>query len=128
MTPAAMLMLPGCCTWYCWWCHHCCWPAVPVGHPLVQTAVCRAIHQQLVSAVLRVSYKPGDQVYLCYGTHTNLELLELYGFMLNDNPHERSFLTRSTLEHVLHRQPVRATECFIHWNGHPSWELLRVLR
>ena len=30
----------------------------------------------------------GEQVYLCYGRHSNLELLELYGFVLEDNPHD----------------------------------------
>lgn len=28
------------------------------------------------------SYAPGEEVFLCYGRHTNLELLELYGFLL----------------------------------------------
>jgi hypothetical protein len=30
----------------------------------------------------------GDQVYLCYGHYNNLQLLELYGFMLEHNPHD----------------------------------------
>ena len=37
--------------------------------------------------VSRRRYEAGDQVFLCYGRHTNLELLEHYGFMLDDNPH-----------------------------------------
>ncbi len=37
--------------------------------------------------VARRRYDVGDQVFLCYGRHTNLELLEHYGFMLDDNPH-----------------------------------------
>ena len=37
--------------------------------------------------VSRRRYRPGEQVFLCYGRHSNLELLELYGFVLDDNPH-----------------------------------------
>jgi hypothetical protein len=32
---------------------------------------------------------PGDEVCLTYGRHTNLELLELYGFVCDDNPHDK---------------------------------------
>jgi hypothetical protein len=28
-------------------------------------------------------------VFLCYGAYTNLELLELYGFLLPANPHDK---------------------------------------
>ena len=42
---------------------------------------------EMYRLVSRRSYKPGDQVFLCYGRHTNLELLEHYGFMLDNNPH-----------------------------------------
>lgn len=45
-----------------------------------------------------LSYQPGDQVFLCYGRHTNLELLELYGFMLPDNPHDVALLPPDTFE------------------------------
>jgi hypothetical protein len=34
------------------------------------------------------SYQPGDQVFLCYGHYTNVELLALYGFLLEENPHD----------------------------------------
>lgn len=37
--------------------------------------------------ISRRQYKKGQEVFLCYGRHTNLELLEHYGFMLDDNPH-----------------------------------------
>lgn len=34
------------------------------------------------------AYARGEQVFLCYGSYTNLELLEHYGFLLPHNPHE----------------------------------------
>ncbi|KAF5830023.1 hypothetical protein DUNSADRAFT_15167 [Dunaliella salina] len=46
----------------------------------------------------RRPYAKGEQVYLCYGRHSNLELLELYGFMLDDNPHEEALLSKGALE------------------------------
>lgn len=48
-------------------------------------------------------YKPGDQVFLCYGHHTNLELLQLYGFMLPDNPHDTASIPPSLLQQHLQR-------------------------
>ena len=32
------------------------------------------------------------QVLLGYGTYTNLELLEYYGFLLSENPNEKTFI------------------------------------
>lgn len=49
------------------------------------------------------SYSPGDQVFLCYGRHPNLDLLELYGFMLDDNPHEEAALPVQLLQQALHQ-------------------------
>ena len=37
--------------------------------------------------VSRRQYKKEEEVFLCYGRHTNLELLEHYGFVLENNPH-----------------------------------------
>ena len=39
-------------------------------------------------------YNPGDEVFLCYGRHTNLELLEHYGFSMQygRNPHDTAAL------------------------------------
>ena len=28
-------------------------------------------------------------MFLCYGSYANLELLELYGFLLDHNPHDK---------------------------------------
>jgi hypothetical protein len=52
-------------------------------------------------------YQPGDQVFLCYGRHTNLELLEVYGFMLADNPHDVALLPPDTLVHHLQEAACR---------------------
>lgn len=40
----------------------------------------------------------GDQVYLCYGAYTNLQLLTTFGFLLDANPHERAMLPKAHLE------------------------------
>ncbi|KAF2325705.1 hypothetical protein GH714_033360 [Hevea brasiliensis] len=37
----------------------------------------------------RNKYKKGEQVLLSYGTYTNLELLEHYGFLLKENPNDK---------------------------------------
>eukprot|EP00775_Hariotina_reticulata_P013289 gene13289-biopygen15186 len=42
-------------------------------------------------------YQPGQEVFLCYGRHTNLDLLELYGFMLEANPHDTAQLSVTML-------------------------------
>lgn len=47
------------------------------------------------------SYPPGAEVFLCYGSHTNLELLELYGFLLDHNPHDTALLPTHTLQQHL---------------------------
>lgn len=36
--------------------------------------------------------RAGSQVYLCYGRYTNLSMLELYGFLLDTNPHDQALL------------------------------------
>ena len=68
------------------------------------------------------------------------QLLEHYGFMLEDNPHDTAQLP---LELVLAHAgsgrasgssssaspaPLLQSECFVHANGRPSWGLLRALR
>jgi len=85
-----------------------------------------------------VSYARGQQVFLCYGAHTNLELLEHYGFLLQDNPHDTVLLPPELLcseerqSGVLNGLPthvsVPAKECYITRNGVPSWEVMKALR
>ena len=52
----------------------------------------------LLSSQLPLTYT-GEQVYLCYGAHTNLELLELYGFVLDENPHDKVGLSTESKPH-----------------------------
>ncbi|KAF8759233.1 hypothetical protein HU200_010263 [Digitaria exilis] len=74
----------------------------------------------------RKKYKKGDQVLLGYGTYTNLELLEHYGFLLNDNPNEKTFIQLDVDICSIGTWPIDSL--FIHPNGHPSFALLCALR
>ncbi|KAK3124973.1 hypothetical protein QOZ80_7BG0598020 [Eleusine coracana subsp. coracana] len=40
----------------------------------------------------RKKYRKGEQVLLGYGIYTNMELLEHYGFVLTENPNEKTFI------------------------------------
>ncbi|CAN6464108.1 unnamed protein product [Victoria cruziana] len=71
----------------------------------------------------RQSYSRGEQVLLCYGTYSNLELLEHYGFLLRDNPNDKVLIQHpsenlSWTKGVRHIQP----------DGKPSFALLCALR
>lgn len=76
-------------------------------------------------------------MFLCYGRHTNLELLVHYGFVLPDtaasgpaNPHDTAVLPLQLLPpEAASKLPGPEEECcYIHANGTPAWELLRALR
>ena len=81
-------------------------------------------------------------MFLCYGRHTNLGLLEHYGFVLASNPHDTAPLAPQLLPAAVQRQLAangggssnggmeRAAEAaaYLHASGAPSWELLRALR
>ncbi|OMO50526.1 hypothetical protein CCACVL1_30386 [Corchorus capsularis] len=74
----------------------------------------------------RKNYKKREQVLLGYGTYTNLELLEHYGFLLDDNPNEKVFIP---LEHDIHSSSSWPEDLlFIDQNGRPSFALLSTLR
>ncbi|KAK7276174.1 hypothetical protein RIF29_17309 [Crotalaria pallida] len=74
----------------------------------------------------RAHYKKGDQVLLCYGTYTNLELLEHYGFLLRENPNDKVFIP---LDPAVYSSSSWSKESlFIHHNGKPSFALLAALR
>ncbi|MED6176231.1 hypothetical protein PIB30_086172 [Stylosanthes scabra] len=74
----------------------------------------------------RANYKKGDQVLLCYGTYTNLELLEHYGFILQENPNDKVFIP---LEPAVYSSTSWSRESlYIHYNGKPSFALLAALR
>ena len=82
----------------------------------------------------RTDYQPGEEIFLCYGRYTNLELLEHYGFVLQGedhvNPHDTAILPVTVLsETVLAQlQSMGGIEPSIHANGNPSWQFLRALR
>ncbi|ESW13964.1 hypothetical protein PHAVU_008G241400 [Phaseolus vulgaris] len=74
----------------------------------------------------RAHYKKGDQVLLCYGTYTNLELLEHYGFLLQENPNDKVFIP---LDPAVYFSTSWSMESlYIHHNGKPSFALLAALR
>ncbi|CAI9265474.1 unnamed protein product [Lactuca saligna] len=74
----------------------------------------------------RTNYKKGDQVLLSYGTYTNLELLEHYGFILNSNPNDKAYIPLPPDLHSLHSWPKDSL--YIHHNGTPSFALLASMR
>ncbi|KAM5558306.1 protein SET DOMAIN GROUP 40 [Rosa sericea] len=72
------------------------------------------------------SYRKGEQVLLSYGTYTNLELLEHYGFLLNENPNDKVFIP---LEPEIYSSCSWPKESlYIHQSGKPSFALLSALR
>lgn len=78
--------------------------------------------------VSRRKYCKGEQVFLCYGRHTNLHLLCHYGFCLEDNPHNTAMIPiwhfpEKVQQHMRHEDDV-----FVHNNGYPSFHLMRSLR
>lgn len=74
----------------------------------------------------RRDYKAGDQVLLSYGTYTNLELLEHYGFLLNENPNDKVFIPLET--NIYSSSSWPRDSFYIHHNGKPSFALLSALR
>nr|KJB48120.1 hypothetical protein B456_008G054300 [Gossypium raimondii] len=72
------------------------------------------------------NYNVGEQVLLSYGTYTNLELLEYYGFLLEDNPNEKVFIPLDLDMHSLSCWPKESL--YIHQNGRPSFALMCALR
>lgn len=72
------------------------------------------------------NYRKGEQVLLSYGTYTNLELLEHYGFLLNDNPNDKAFIHLEPGVYSSISWPRESL--YIHQNGKPSFALLSALR
>ncbi|XP_024928512.3 protein SET DOMAIN GROUP 40 isoform X2 [Ziziphus jujuba] len=65
-------------------------------------------------------------VLLCYGTYTNLELLEHYGFFLYENPNDKVFIPLEPEIYSSNSWPKESM--FIHQSGKPSFALLSALR
>ncbi|XP_015881388.3 protein SET DOMAIN GROUP 40 isoform X1 [Ziziphus jujuba] len=74
----------------------------------------------------RENYKRDEQVLLCYGTYTNLELLEHYGFFLYENPNDKVFIPLEPEIYSSNSWPKESM--FIHQSGKPSFALLSALR
>lgn len=74
----------------------------------------------------RRDYKKGEQVLLSYGTYTNLELLEHYGFILNENPNDKAYVPLPSDVHSLCSWP--ADSLYIDQIGKPSFALLAAMR
>ncbi|KAB5560856.1 hypothetical protein DKX38_005813 [Salix brachista] len=74
----------------------------------------------------RKNYKKGNQVLLGYGTYTNLELLEHYGFLLNENPNDKVFIPLEPSMYSFISWPK--VSMYIHQDGKPSFALLSALR
>ncbi|XP_031093726.1 protein SET DOMAIN GROUP 40 [Ipomoea triloba] len=74
----------------------------------------------------RRNYRKGEQVLLSYGTYTNLELLEHYGFLLPKNPNDKVFIP---MEPDMYQLSSWSNDLiYIHENGKPSFALLSTLR
>lgn len=77
----------------------------------------------------RQDYRKGEQVFLCYGAHLNIELLSHYGFLIDDNSHEKVFIEiPSHLRQSGTPDQTHVKQVFLHYNGCPSWNLLKELR
>lgn len=66
------------------------------------------------------------QVLLSYGTYTNLELLEHYGFLLQENPNDKAFISLEPEMYFLCSWPKDSL--YISQDGRPSFTLLSTLR
>ncbi|XP_062107621.1 protein SET DOMAIN GROUP 40 isoform X5 [Humulus lupulus] len=65
-------------------------------------------------------------VLLCYGSYTNIELLEHYGFILNENPGEKIFIPLESELCFSNTWPMESM--YIQQCGKPSFALLSALR
>ncbi|KAK6154088.1 hypothetical protein DH2020_013727 [Rehmannia glutinosa] len=72
------------------------------------------------------NYGKGEQVLLSYGTYTNLELLEHYGFILQENPNDKAFISLETEMYSLCSWPKESL--YISQDGKPSFALLSTVR
>lgn len=66
------------------------------------------------------------QVLLSYGTYTNLELLEHYGFLLQENPNDKAFISLEPEMNSLCSFP--RDSLYISHYGRPSFTILSTLR
>lgn len=74
----------------------------------------------------RERYMQGEQVLLCYGQYTNLELLEHYGFILSDNPNDKIYIDLDVDMSTV--KQWERNHLYLQWDGKPSFSLLAALR
>ncbi|XP_020575093.1 protein SET DOMAIN GROUP 40 isoform X1 [Phalaenopsis equestris] len=72
------------------------------------------------------NYKIGEQVLLSYGTYSNLDLLEHYGFLLSSNPNDKAFLHLDIDSNI--SDAWSKDLLYIQPDGKPSFALLCSLR
>jgi len=74
------------------------------------------------------------QVLLCYGTYTNLELLEHYGFLLPYNPNDKVHMRLPSTDELspgdswVSQETISLKNIYIDYKGQPSFSLLLYLR
>ncbi|KAG0454023.1 hypothetical protein HPP92_025327 [Vanilla planifolia] len=73
------------------------------------------------------NYQKGEQVLLGYGTYSNLDLLEHYGFFLLSNPNDKAFLPLHMNINTSKSRPMKDA-VYIQPDGKPSFALLCALR
>lgn len=66
------------------------------------------------------------QILLSYGTYTNLELLEHYGFLLDNNPNDKVYIPVEPGVSSCSSWPTESL--YINQGGEPSYALLSTLR
>ncbi|KAI3417469.1 SET domain-containing protein, partial [Psidium guajava] len=74
----------------------------------------------------RQHYVRGKQVLLSYGMYTNLELLEHYGFLLDNNPNDKVYIPLEPGVSSCSSWPTESL--YINQGGEPSYALLSTLR
>ncbi|XP_030526206.1 protein SET DOMAIN GROUP 40 isoform X2 [Rhodamnia argentea] len=74
----------------------------------------------------RQHYVRGEQVLLSYGMYTNLELLEHYGFLLDNNPNDKVYIPLEPGVSSCSSWPTESL--YINQGGEPSYALLSTLR
>lgn len=79
----------------------------------------------LIGNLVLLSLCP-KQVLLSYGMYTNLELLEHYGFLLDDNPNDKAFIPLEPDMYKLCSWPKELL--YIDEEGKPSFALLSAMR
>lgn len=85
-------------------------------------------HNNQYQIITCAEYTKHEQIFLCYGRYTNLELLQSYGFMMEDNKHDQHLFSDGDLHDCFKREDVPSKNLAVLANGCPSWNLIILLR